>query len=584
MGIANRAHLSSNKRGIGVAWFRYFYLCAILCAGYGFAQAQTGVLRLDANAALRTSYPAPLSVVTGLDATHTVQDVAGLPSERFRPFDSEATHFISIKKPLWLRLQIDLSQAAASDWHLEFPTVVVDRFEVYQKDANGSWQMAAAGDYVPHTQWPTNSLHPRFALLANSKGTQDVYVRVMHTLPSQVSPQVLNSAEATQRDTHQILLMGIVVGLFSVLTLICLQMTFSYRDWTYLWYAGYLLFTMMTAMAYSGLGQYLLWPQASKFANDVLIYMQLSAFAFNLQFVSAMFGQCIGKGHAWITRILIAACIAFIVYVALGAEYADSVLIFMSIVISSCIFIVGTAVLAWRKKIPYSGYWLLIYGAFLLSIALASLENAGQINLPWMPFSLPLITIMIEAMAMMFCLNAFSQENHALAMREQTAAQRDPLTGFLNESHFMKLADAAWLRAGNSGRDITLAYVLVESKEPASNVMQSEAMMLKSVRMVRIAMRENDAVGRIGRNMLGIAMPNMKPGDTLSASLSRLVALGLMIDHDDKTAQIIKFTVAVSSWRVTPEKFSAIDKQLRSLLAKDSADRPRTIRFLDQKM
>lgn len=565
-------------------WCRSAWYAVLLCTGSSFAWAHDAVLHLDANSTSQASYVAPLSQVEGLDASHTVQDVASLPPERFKPFDVQATHFISRSKPLWLRLQIDASQAAGSQWHMYFPTVVVDQFEVYQKDANGLWLMAAAGDRVPHTQWPIHSLHPRFALQTQSKDVQDVYIRVMHLLPSQISPQIVQSDAATLQDNQQILLMGMVVGLFSVLTLICLQMTWSYRDWAYLWYAGYLFFTMFTAIAYSGLGQFLLWPQASKFANDVLVLMQLSAFAFNMQFVHAMFGQRIGRHHAWLTRLLIAACAAYIVYIAFGAEYANSVLVFMTIVVSSCVFIVGTAVVAWRKKIPYSGYWLLIYGPYLLSIALASLENAGQINLPWMPFSLPLITIMIEAMAMMFCLNAFSREGHAQAVREQAAAQRDPLTGFLNEAHFMQTASNAWQRASRAGRDISMAYVLVEPKDKDLTTLQAEAMMLQSVRMVRIAMRESDGIGRIGKNMLGIAMPDVPPGDTLSSRLSRLVALGLMADPQDNTALALKFTLAVSSWRINPEEFSAIDKQLRSLVQKDTEERPRTIRFLEPQM
>jgi two-component system, sensor histidine kinase LadS len=560
----------------------WLVLCLCLCGSWLDALAQTqATVRLDAIDTHTHRYSPSLSVAVGVDATLSVQDIAALPSERFQPFDIAATHSISANKPLWLRLQIGPTQTGAMPLHLEFATVVVDRYEVYQKDASGAWQMTVAGDHVPHTQWPVNSLQPRFPLQISSQSALEAYIRVVHLMPSQILPELIPADKAAQRDMQHILLTGIVVGLFTVLTLVCLQMTFSYRDWTYLWYAGYLLFTMLTAIAYSGLGQYLLWPRASKFASDILVFMQLSAFAFNMQFVHAMFGQRIGRYHAWLTRLLIATCLAYITYLALGAEYANTVLLFMAIVMTCCVFVVGTAVLAWRKKIPYSGYWLFIYAPYLFSIALTSLQNAGQINLPWVPLSLPLITIMIEALAMMFCLNAFSRENHAQAVREQTIAQRDPLTGFLNESNFMKWASAAWLKAARTGGDISVAYVRVEPKERALDTVQAEALMLRSVRMVRTAVRENAGVGRIGRNTLGIAMPDVKPGDELNACLSRLVALGLMVNPYDSAAQALKFTLAVSSWRLTPEDFNLIDKHLRALLAKDTQERPRTIRFLE---
>ncbi|MFM7330893.1 MAG: hypothetical protein ACKO1L_04420, partial [Brachymonas sp.] len=93
-------------------------------------------------------------------------------------------------------------------------------------------------------------------------------------------------------------------------------------------------------------------------------------------------------------------------------------------------------------------------------------------------------------------------------------------------------------------------------------------------------MRESDGVGRIGRNTLGIVMPDMQHGDALNARLSRLIALGLMLDPRDSTAQALKLTIAACSWRVNPEGFNTIDKRLRELLVKDDEDRPRAIRFL----
>ncbi len=556
-------------------------LVASLCASWATAYAQTAAVQLDAPAKPRLTYPAPLDMASGLAATLTVQEVAALPRDRFSPFDLKATHFISNDQPLWLRLQVRPGNATAANWQLSIPTVVVDRYEVYQRDASGMWQMAVAGDRVAHTLWPENSLRPRFPLLVSGGGEQDVFIRVVHLLPAKISPSIVNIEAATQGDQTQMLLMGVLVGLFVTLLLICLQMAIAYRDQTYLWYAGYLFCTMLTAVAYSGLGQLVVWPQATKFASDALVYFVLASFAFNLQFVSAMFGRHFGKSHRWMTKGLISACSVYALHASLNAEYANTITILMLILGISCTFIVGTAALAWRRKVAYSGYWLLIYAPFLLSIMLSSVENAGQISLPWLPAHLPLMTIMVEAIAMMLCLNAFSRETHAQAVREQAAAQRDPLTGFLNESRFIALAARAWQHASRSGRDVSLAYVLVEPKGKDLNVVQAEAMMLRSVRMVRIAMSESDGVGRIGKNTLGIAMPNVPPGDALTARLSRLVALGLMLDPHDSAAQALKFTLAVSSWRVNPQEFNSIDKQLRSLLQKDSEERPRTIRFLE---
>ncbi len=565
--------------------------CALIAPGVDvLAYAQTSsittlaLVPLNVSKNLASGHTAPLAVAFGLDAALTIQEVAALPSDRFVPFIPRATHAISIDNPLWLRMQTSASHGLKTQWLLEMSTVLVDRYEVYQRDASGAWQMAAAGDQVPHAQWPVRSLRPRFPLNVSNAGVHDVYIRVVHQLPATIQPVIVDAASATQRDVSHTLLSGMLAGLMAALLLICLQMMLSYRDWTYLWYALYLLATLMSAMAYSGIGQQFLWPHASKFASDAVVYFVLSAFSFNLLFVSAMFGKWLGNAYRRVTLLLIASCVSYMMLTLYIVKYAQTILFLMAITVSICTFILFTAVQAWRKRVPYSGYWLLVYIPYLVSIALVVAQSSGQITLPWLPVNTPMYAAMVEAVAMMFCLNAYSRESHAQAVREQVAAQRDPLTGFLNESRFIDLANKAWLRAKSSGRDISLVYVLVESKEQNLSTVQLEALMLRCVRMVRTAMRELDGVGRIGRNLLGIAMPDVKPSDSLNASLSRLVALGLMLNPNENNMQPLKFTVAVASWRINSEDFYVIDKKLRALLIKDTEERPRTIRFLEPEM
>ena len=571
--------MKKNLALLGLTCLAWFYWTA--SAAQTLVDAEVSAVSLDSAAALKSPFPAPLAMATSPTASLTAAQIAALTSERFTSFEPNATQLIARDQPIWLRLRIHANPSASLQWVLEMPSVVVDRYEIYQQDASGVWQMQTAGDYVAHNQWPVKSLRPRFTLQAAGSAERVVLIRVVHLMPSQIAPLLMHEEAATHRDLSQFLLIALLIGLFSVLILLCLQMALTYRDATYFWYACYLLATLLTAVAYSGIGQYFIWPQATKFASDALVCFELTAFAFNLKFVRAMFASRIGAIHGWVTRLLMGSCMAYVVHILLGAEYADTVLLPMSIVCASCIFILGTAVVAWRKRIPYSGYWLLIYGPFLTSIALASLENAGLISLPWLPKDLPLLTVMFEAMAMTFCLNAFSRASHAQTVREQALAQRDPLTGFLNEAHFMQFAANAWSQQKRSSDEMTLAYVLVEPTQAHLSTVQIEEMLAQSARRIRVAMRENDVFGRIGQNILGIAMPNVAPGEALNARLSRLVTWSANSDTSQPIEHAAELTLAAATWRVTPHNFATIDQSLRSLVHKDMPSGPRTIRFLE---
>ncbi|MBS7807251.1 7TM diverse intracellular signaling domain-containing protein [Variovorax sp. PCZ-1] len=569
----------------------WFAMCLCLVGGWADASAQTPVgaatvLRLDTLVKTNSGWLAQLDVAEGLDASLTVQDVAALPRNRFAPFAPRTTHPISIDKPLWLRMQVEAGQAKASpstsQWLLEMPTMIVDRYEVYQLDAGGVWQMAIAGDRVAHTQWPTPSLRPRFPLQVTNDGVRDIYIRVIHQMPATIQPMIWESSVAAERDSLHTLWVGIVAGLIAALSMVCLQMALAFRDKTYIWYAAYLMTSMFAALAYAGVGHQFLWPEAASFSSDALVCFIMAAYAFNLLFVSAMFGKWCSNFFRPATLGLVAACAVWIIHSLLTENYATSAIIFVLITVLASALILSTAICAWRKEAPYSGYWLAVYLPFLISISLAVAHNSGQLSLPQLPAYIPLLAFMAEALAMLFCLNAYSRERHAQATREQVAAQRDPLTGFLTEADFLVLASRAWLRAGEKRSDMTLAYVLVEAKDKEVSAMQFEALMLRSVRLVRIAMRETDAMGRIGRNMLAIAMPDMKPGENLNARLSRLVALGLMLDPSDGAAHALKFTLSVGTRRVHAMPFSEIDQRLRALLGKDSEAPARTIRFLER--
>jgi GGDEF domain-containing protein len=565
-------------------------ICLAMILSWNDAKAQLSgnapatVVSLDAPSSSVKSYPAPLDVATGLDAALTVQDVAALGRDRFVPFVPKTTQPISIDKPLWLRMQVDAGEAKTSNWLLEMPTAAVDRYEVYQLDTNGAWQMAVAGDRVAHTQWPMPSLRPRFPLQATSAGVRDIYIRVIHQIPATIQPMILETSVAAERDSVHTLWVGIVAGLIAALCMVCFQMALAFRDKTYVWYAIYLMTSMFAALAYSGVSHKFLWPAASRFSSDAVVCFIMAAYAFNLLFVSAMFGKWLSKIFRRATFVLVTACVAWIIHSLLTENYATSAVIFILIAVWASVLILSTVIQAWRQEVPYSGYWLAVYLPYLISICLAVVHNSGQLSLPHLPEYIPLLAFMAEALAMLFCLNAYSRERHAQAAREQVAAQRDPLTGFLTEANFIDIASKAWLQASERRSDMTLAYVLVEAKDMEVSTMQFEALMLRSVRLVRIAMRETDSMGRIGRNMLGIAMPGMKPGENLNARLSRLVALGLMLDPTDGTAHALKFTLAVGSRRVHPLIFPEMDQRLRALLVKDSENRPRTIRFLERKM
>lgn len=527
------------------------------------------------------TYDAPLRVVEGLPASMGVADVAALPLGRLEVFKPHRRYAASAEAPLWLHLKIVASLAHASrTWLLEFPTVIVDRYQVFQRDAQGSWTVMEAGDRVAHMRWPLDSLRPRFPLLAPAAGEYDVFVRVEHQLPLRLRPVIVEADQAMQRDSDQMLWTGLLLGVIATLVFTCLQMTLAFRDHTYAWYAGYLVCTALAALCYTGIAQRDLWPHATKFSSDAIVYAVVMAFAFNLQFARSMFGGLQGLAWRMAGRVLVALCLGYALLTWARDDYGKHIAGFYGVSLAVFIYLITMAVQAWRRGLVYGGYWLMVYVPYLLSIALSLAASVGMLPSSLLPGQTPVLAAMAEAVAMMWCINAYGRLRHAQAVREQVAARRDPLTGFLQLRVFRKRAGLIWDSAARNHRDVAVIYVSVEPAQSSTqNAVEAEALVARSVRQVRTVTREFDTVGRLARNRLGIVMTDLAPGDALSSRLARLVALGLMVDPQDPSAMEIRFRLVVGARRDFGGNFVELDSALTAMLDRHDGS-PRAIQFL----
>ncbi len=524
---------------------------------------------------------ASLGVIEGLSAEASIEEVAAMPASRFAAHEPRRNYRVSEESPLWMHLKLPAQQASdAQTLQLEFPSVLVDRYELYQRDASGTWKMSAAGDRVAHDTWPLDSLRPRFALQADVNGMQEAYIRVVHQLPTSFQPQIVNASEAIKRDGLQMLWTGLLVGVVFTLVMACAQMSLAYRDVTYAWYAMYLLFTMFSALCYNGMTQAWLWPQATKFASDAVVYGVLGAFAFNLQFSRSMFGSLQGRAYHAVAHLLFAMCLGYMLLTLFVQRYADVIIAFNIICAAVFFFILYSALSAWRKGVQFARYWLMVYAPYLLTIGFVLGKSMGLLALPWLPAETPVIAAVIEAVAMMLCINAYSRLRHAQAVQERVSAWHDPLTGFLNASSFRQKATEVWQAALALRRDVAVVYISVEA---ATSVvaLDNEDLIARSVRLVRSVAREFDTVGRISHNRLALLMADVPQGEVLSGRLSRLVALGLMRDTHEARDVEIRFRISVGVRKQFAGSYAELDAALQALAQREAASN-KSIHYLPE--
>ncbi len=560
-------------------------VCWVVCLAAGLAlsahaQALPPV-QLEAFKADAASegVPAPLRIVQGLDASASVAQVAQLPDTRFEAFSPKVNYTFTYEQPIWLHLRVASAAASDGQWQLEFPAILIDRYEVFQKDAAGQWRMSTAGDAVPHRDWALPSMRPRFPLLLPQAGLHDVYIRIAFRLPANLQPVILSREQGVERDSQLMLWSGAIAGLLLAIALTCLHMSHAFRDPVYFWYACYLLASMVTVLTYTGVAHRVLWPGSSHFSEQAISFFVVSVLTCNVLFCRAMFGGLQGRWYHRLTAVLVAVCVLYAALRLLLEDYSRIIPFYNTVVAACFLFIIYSAANALRKGFVFGGYWLLIYTPYLLLCGLAIFKSTGALTLAWLPASTPLAALVLEAVAMLIFINIYSRTKHSQAVREQAASEHDALTGFLNAEHFHRFASKAWARAGQLGNHATLVYVRVEPKDAsAQSMLEQEAMMLRSVRMVRTAMREFDVVGRLGRNLLAICVVDRPSNEALAARLSRLVALGLM--HDEPMHGV-QFTIAAAEHARFFDDYPRVEPALLQLLAVPADAKRKPIRYFN---
>jgi GGDEF domain-containing protein len=538
-------------------------------AGSEFA----ALIRVDAPAGV--AYDAPAQVWRAPDSRLGIESVAVLPDQAWATLEPTEAQLISHHRPIWLRLRVAAKtpiseREAQAGWLLQFPSVVIDRYTVYRRDAQGLWRAQSAGDRVAHLAWPQSSLSPQFALPISAEevaaGQASLFVRVEHTVPVQVRPRMVWATQALIHDQTQYVVAGLLAGVMLLLLVICAQMSWQFKDRVYAWYGVYLLFSLLSALYYTGVAQSALWPGATKFSSDAAGVGVLGSFGAFVMFAHSMFGRVHGRWHSWVSCGLAGLCF-FGVLVLLASERVEPkfwrFMLFTALVFG---FVFASVAKAWRKGLKWAGYWLGVYVPYWLAISITVAQSVGLWRFFELPPRTPLWASVIEAVAMLWCIQAYSRDKHAQIVREQAADERDPLTGCLNRKEFEREAQRIFEISRRSQAPAALFICSVAPQHPDRGLIQMEAMMLKSVRLLRSVAREFDVVGRTEETVLAVMMPGVPNDEVFRARLSRLVALGLMVDAHDRNAPDIRFSVAAGNAQGFFGDFAQMYEELNRLL------------------
>ena len=525
----------------------------------------------------------------------TVQQIASSLSNDFKPFDEGTTYKLSSDTALWLHFRVLNNAPKPENWSLVLSKPFIDRAEFYSQDAQGVWRMQLAGSRVPHQQWPIRALTPQFQLLdlsqasgsASDAGYRDYFLRVQKWIPLRFAASVQRTDRVGEETQRAFLAIGLMLGLFSFMVVFSGVLFLVYRNTAYVWYAGYAGAALMASASFSGMGAYVFWPAATNWTVISTIVFVLLGMTAQLGFTRAMF-VAPNSSRLWRT-VSTAALGLLLVAVALFLAVDTAqvrIALFNSGLVGGFAVIGVLVVRALRHERQVAGLYLLSFVPMLLVMMLTQIEQLGMAALPWLPYFAPLFGLLFELPVLLLALHLHAKKGHALTVQSKTLAQTDPLTGFIASALYFQTLTSMWESARGNGADLTVVYVKVMGS-PAGSVANAEQGTdrgtLRTVRTLRTVARENDSIARVDHQIFVILMPGISLSERLVGKLSRLVALGLMVDPDDPSSSPVKFKIIAASLRSFSSNSRALDAAVKLALAPEGDAPFRVIQFIGKR-
>lgn len=377
------------------------------------------------------------------DAPQALVDaVQDLP---FRPLVAADTGRGITDQAHWLRFRIHNSSVIPRTWVLHGDTSYLDHLDVLYRDhpeaagageAVGAFQRSSLSDRVPFGERPVNYRKLAFRHTTPPQAFTDVYLRAGYSKADSLSLVFTVQRERTFFSSVQgeNLALGAWYGIMSVLLLIAVLIGWSMRQPSALYYAAFLVATMMMWALLNGVGFQYLWPDNVYLQNEgfhlAFLLFSFCAFQFSRSFLR------LDSILPVINRMMVGAQCVMVLAVALrlfGGLYEPVLyLAFLSLVSTLLLPVAG--VMAWRAGLRqarwYIAAWVLYSGSLLLGVT-----NAAT---GWLGHGMDSVLLVVqtgsfvEALLLMVAIGERVMQLEQGRRNALEMAQQDPLTGLGN--------------------------------------------------------------------------------------------------------------------------------------------------------
>lgn len=332
------------------------------------------------------------------------------------------------EREVWLRFALPAT-SAPQVWYLRMPRLGVERITLYSQNAQGQWLMQVAGDSVPMTQWPERTRNPSFQLTTRTDKAQSYFVKLENNQAISERPQLIAPSDYIDGAQQVGILVGLMTGLFGLLSILGLLTARLYRNPHYAWYALMVSLLLLTQLVLLGYAGFELWPDSTYLVRVMPVVVPMWTLAATIWFIAQV---SYARNTAPMPFKLSIVCIALLAGLSLAfAAFPGDFPRALLQPIVAVIMLLNLSFVVWMALRSQSWMWFIAAGFAPLTVAM--LARIGY-NSGWIAHVevVQLISVIAGCLGMMIVYAGMllrSRETYGAQQREAALLHTDISTG-----------------------------------------------------------------------------------------------------------------------------------------------------------
>jgi len=280
---------------------------------------------------------------------------------------------------IWIRFTIT-NKSTAEELMLVIAQPAIDSITLYQLNHNSLYTSIPLGKYKPFHERLVNNPNYIFPVKIPENGSETFFISISSTDQIQLPVSLGTAKTVLVTDNNKDILFGIYTGIIVIMILYNLFISFTVKDFSYIYYIVYIFFVGLTQATFQGYAFKFLWPDSPWLAVNssflVPFFSGITTAEFLQKFLQTkIHTPFLHKGINMFVLFYFAALLIWLSgYRILGIQCLQTLALFGSL------YFLYVADVIRRKGSRPALFFLVAYTIFLLCVVIFVLRNFNLIE------------------------------------------------------------------------------------------------------------------------------------------------------------------------------------------------------------